>query len=129
MKDKLSECIYVFQQASSVKSNNSLNCSPILKINDTVLNKSIEHSLLSQIENNSYYKIKLQFKINITNDEYLKRRKGLIVYLRRLCYACKYPPNIFYQTLNHVDKICLQNSNYKYDLIVIGCLLLTGITS
>ncbi len=124
---EINDCCHNFQSSFNIYIYYCKYCT-IYKINNTTLSKPktfkpIEHDLFREIE-----KIKNE-KLIITNFNYLKKRICLIEYLRKLVDVCKYEENVYYLTLHLVDTILAQNYyTNKYDLVVIGCLLLAGIS-
>lgn len=65
-----------------------------------------------------------------TNFEYIKQRRKIICYIKKLVENFDYSEETFHSTSLYVDTILRKNISeveFKYDLVVIGCLILAGI--
>jgi hypothetical protein len=129
MKENNKSCQHDFKIESSKRISICTLCG-VLKVDKIVWNKPISAEKACEFDK---FKILNNFKhqkaFEETNPNYLKRRSCIVKYLRKFIDTCSYSEETFYQCLYLVDTILTKQSNpfeRKYDLCVIGCLLLSG---
>jgi hypothetical protein len=131
MKHTPNYCEHNFIQTMYTNIRYCKSCG-VFKLNENILYKTEvfitpcefdKTYILTQINNKKH---------KISNPYYLKKRTNLLDYLKKFINVCNYPESIYYQTLHLVDSIMLRHNYYtrnnKYDLVIIGCLLLAGKT-
>jgi hypothetical protein len=60
------------------------------------------------------------------NEHFLKKRPHVVTYLKKLCDNYEYTTQTYYLALHFIDKILSFNTKLKFDLVTIGCFLLSS---
>ena len=132
MKDIINDCLHNFVTSIYRNTEICINCG-VLSIEGGILNKTKDYNKICEFDKMQTLDVikKNDKKINIKNSEYLKRRDSIVEYLSKLIEVCKYSERTFYLAMQLIDAIlvkkCYFTDNKKYDLVTIGCLLLSGI--
>jgi hypothetical protein len=130
MKGIKKSCQHIF--SISNKNNSALICKlcGVLKVKNLEFFKPENYLNKCEFDKFEIFeKFKQQKIFENTNTDYLKHRHKIIKYLQQFANVCKFSDETFNQCLYLIDIILSSKNNpfgKKYDMCVIGCLLLSG---